>query len=99
AALAARGIRAKLTVSQPDDPDERDADRIAERVAMGRSAAPVDGGARMPSFTRETSGRVDRAVAAVRHHGQPLTRQIMAELSPHFGRDLSHVRVHTHDAA
>jgi hypothetical protein len=30
--LAARGIRAKLTVSKPGDPDEQEADRVADRV-------------------------------------------------------------------
>lgn len=38
-ALAASGVHAKLTVSQPGDPDEEEADRVADAV-VSRSAVP-----------------------------------------------------------
>jgi hypothetical protein len=42
-ALNSVGVHPKLAVSQPDDPDERDADRVAERVL--RMTAPPAGDA------------------------------------------------------
>lgn len=40
--LAAHGVQAKLSMSQPGDPDEREADRMADRiVGSGTEAAPA----------------------------------------------------------
>src|SRR2546423_251787 len=46
-ALNSAAVHPKLAVSQPDDPDERDADRIAERVL--RTTAPPAGDAGLTS--------------------------------------------------
>src|ERR1700761_7140369 len=39
--LRSGGRRAKLTVSQPDDPLEREADQVADRVMRSHAAAPT----------------------------------------------------------
>ncbi len=39
--LRQSGIRAKLAISQPDDPEEREADQIAHRVMRAHAGAPV----------------------------------------------------------
>ncbi len=56
-ALCPAGIQAKLAVSQPDGPDEREADHIAERVM--RMATPPSSHDEL-SFTSIASGKAQR---------------------------------------
>jgi hypothetical protein len=39
--LCSRGIQAKLAVSQPGDPDEREADQVADRIMRSPGGAPI----------------------------------------------------------
>src|SRR5687768_11890370 len=73
-ALIHGGLRAKLAVSQPDDPYEREADRIADRVMNAPAPQSKDAGisvsANVPQRAQrkcgpclegeETEGRVNR---------------------------------------
>ncbi len=56
--LLARGVQAKLTVSQPGDPWEREADRVADQVTR----MPEPGGAG-PAITPLAAPRVERKCA------------------------------------
>src|SRR5262245_26365251 len=95
--------QAKSDLSQPGDPLEAEADRVAREVAS-RSAAPA-----LPAKTRDDAplAVAEPAPAAapsavgdgLRSPGQPLdpgTRRFMEE---RFGRDFGSVRVHTGAAA
>ncbi len=110
----ATGAQAKLTVGAPDDPQEREADRLAEQVtgrrgrsgAAGSRCAPVDDAG---STRRKPAGddsrapvvtpRVEASIHALRGQGQPLPESTRAFFEPRLGMDLSGVRVHAHGAA
>jgi hypothetical protein len=94
------GLQAKLPVSQPDDPYELEADRVADRVM--RMAAP-------PSIQRkcgpceEEEQKLQRkengtAPSSINHTlpsaGRPLDASSRSFFEPRFGRDFGHVRVH-----
>jgi hypothetical protein len=131
----APGVRMKPFVGRPDDPYEREADSVADRV-VGGGAAP-DAIRRRPEagelqrqpeeeeeeplqLKRDTIRResleeeelvrpkatgpavqsaAPAAAAAVDAGGAPLSRADRAYFEPRFGRDLSHVRLHTDAAA
>jgi hypothetical protein len=93
--------QAKLEVSQPGDPYELEADRVAEHVM--RMADPD--GSPWPSVTagtvaarRKETGpglhATEEAVAATRSSGQPLDARTRAFMEPRFGFDFSRVRIH-----
>lgn len=83
------GAALQRTLSPPDDPLEREADRAAQRVLrMPQSALPRDPVAR--------TGGAERVVHAP---GQALDAATRAFMEPRFGRDLSGVRLHTDPAA
>ncbi|GIE89663.1 eCIS core domain-containing protein [Actinoplanes regularis] len=100
-----RPVATRLTVSQPHDPAERQAEAVAARVTSG---APV------PAFTGRAAA-VSRAPAAddpggdlpaalsgaLRDPGPgaPLPAAVRAQVEPHLGVDLSAVRVHSEEPA
>jgi hypothetical protein len=133
----APGVRMKPFVGRPDDPYEREADSVADRV-VGGGAAPdairrrPEAGElqRQPEEEEEEPLQLKRdtirresleeeemvqakaagpaapaapaapvAAAAVVAGGAPLSRADRAYFEPRFGRDLSHVRLHTDAAA
>ena len=73
-------VQTKLTIGQPRDPYEQEADQVAERV-MRIPGARVDSG---------PAGPVDGAQVG----GQSLPRATRAFFEPRFGHDFSQVRVH-----
>lgn len=103
-------LQRKAMVSVPDDPLEREADAMAERVMQ--TARPVQAG---PAPTAASSGSAltqraasDHGAAAVDGHsavqaaasgGMPLAAELRAYFEPRFGQDFSHVRVHADAAA
>ncbi len=91
----ARDTRVGLAVSKPDDPSEREAATVAERVLAGGDAriqtAPT------ASIQRDDAGGDGGAGAAGAlplGDGRPLDRGVRSALEPRFGADFSHVRVH-----
>jgi hypothetical protein len=93
------GIQTKLEVSEPGDPDEEEADRIADLVTR------MAEGQQKPRVSRKEStggGRVAASPGVVdvtRSGGQPLDDATRAFMEPRFGFDFSQVRVHAGGAA
>ena len=97
-------LQRKLAVGPPGDPFEREADRVAEEVAGGRSGAPSRISNALPSLRRMagTEGPVeapDVVGEALRSPGQPLGAGVRAFMEPRIGHDFSRVRVHTNELA
>jgi hypothetical protein len=105
-----RTARAGLTVSQPDDPAEREAERVAGFVLGSARPAPAaigagpppglarqtePGPAAGPAVAQPPTGSGGTALGAAAASGQPLSPGARASLEPLFGRDLGQVRVHT----
>ena len=105
--LATR-VQPKLSVSAPDDPYEREADVIADRVmrmpeaasaypesgAIQRKKADRDGDSSKPIQNQGVLG-ANAALNAAKEGGEPLPSVLRAYFEPRFGRDFSNVRVHT----
>ena len=110
--LRAGIIHAKLSISQPGDPEEQEADATADRimrshagVAVGSSACgcadeedcQCSGGSKIAraeagSAGAAPSGFLNSMRGSTSH---PLNHHARAFFEPRFGRDFSHVRVHT----
>jgi hypothetical protein len=114
--LRSRVIQAKHAISHPDDPEEQEADHVAERIMRSNSAgfpisAPCSCGedGEMCEECRKNQAvlhrrasspgapaNVPRVVSQVlRSPGHPLDSSTRAFFEPRFGRDLSHVRIHS----
>lgn len=108
-------IRAKLAISQPDDPEEREADQVANTVMRKAAGTSHSEGEEMcqesgqgEAFTgikRRASpssapAHVPRVVSDLIHSpGHPLDPATRSFFEPRFGRDFSDVRVHTDSEA
>ena len=113
----APGVQAKLTMSRPGDPDEREADHVADHIMSSNRPAPTAGacpscaasGSSCPKCAQEK--KIQRAplpgadhasapaVSGLRGGGTELAPPVRSFFEPHFGADLSNVRVHTDSAA
>jgi hypothetical protein len=91
-------VQAKLDVSQPGDPAEREAERVAVDVldqpepertdtAVTRTATDFGGGA--------VDAGTEAEIESVTSGGSPLSQSAREFFEPRFGRDFSDVRVHT----
>mgnify|MGYP000551381764 CR=1 FL=1 len=94
-------LQAKLDVSQPGDPAEREAEHVASEIvdspdptAEGESDVEIR---RRASGAGQTAvdGRTEARIDALRGGGSPLSRSARSYFEPRFGRDFSDVRVHT----
>src|SRR5262249_38116676 len=94
----------KLTVSQPRDIYEEEADRIADQV-MATPADHITNNAplRIQRFSRQSHGEGEVAAASVEEvlasPGKPLEQRLRQDLEKRFGYDFSSVRMHTGVAA
>lgn len=116
----ARAIQAQLTISQPADADEREADRVAEQVVSAKPAGTIQRQCaacaagttcptcgedervqpkEKPGHTPQFNSKAASQIAPLREGGQPLPSSARTFFEPRFGRDFSHVRVHTDAAA
>lgn len=77
----------RVRLSQPGDPEEREADRIADAVTSPPAPVPEEARADLPSLPAAP------ALSGV-GPGRPLDPAARAMLEPRFGRDLGAVRVH-----
>lgn len=98
--LRALGGRAKLSVSQPDAPEEREADRMAEAFVARKPLAPACSdcdGDDQPLMRKADGARPATAPPATLTHGsgEPLAPAIRGDYEGFLGADLSSVRVHT----
>jgi hypothetical protein len=96
------GLQTNLTVNEPGDVYEREADRIADQV-MATPAHPAVRGAPLPiqRLAEQPTGQaapssVDQALASP---GRPLEPALRQDMEQRFGHDFSRVRVHTDAAA
>ena len=87
--------RNELSIAARSDPAEREAEGVAARVSGGRDAG-------QPVIRRASAGSADARRAAppsveraITGSGRPLTPSVRTTMEQHFGRDFSHVRVHT----
>lgn len=81
------GLQKKVAVSQPGDPFEQEADRVAEAVAGGSPDRRVR---ISPVASLQTA-----AGPVLAESGRPLDPGTRAFMEPRFGHDFSRVRVHT----
>ena len=100
---ACAACQAKLNVSQPNDPLEREADAVADRV-MGMTTpapgpAPRAAGQNQVMPKRESASAGQAAPLFSRQGGRPLDAGARGFLEPRLGADLGGVRVHTDAAA
>jgi hypothetical protein len=100
--------RKPLEIGASDDPLERDADEVAERVMRMEEpkATPLDQALTgRPLLSRSAEGVGGAGVAppsvqaTLASPGQPLAPSERAFFEPRFGMDFSQVRVHTDDLA
>jgi outer membrane protein OmpA-like peptidoglycan-associated protein len=95
------GLQAKLTVNEPGDIYEQEADRIADQVLATPAHLRVSGTPpRIRRFSRQSNGQmmdaapasVDQALAS---SGGPLEPALRQDMEQRFGHDFSRVRVHS----
>lgn len=97
--VQSRLLQAKLNVSQPGDPLELEADRVAGEI-VSTSAAPVRP---FQELKPSELSHPDRSLAdgvgtireTLRSPGQPLEPEIRVPMEERFGRDFGAVRIHT----
>lgn len=103
-------LQAKLALGAPGDLFEREADRIAERVAGGGfgtggvSTGPAGPAGARPVLRKPADARDGGEAPAVveealRAPGRPLPPAVRGFMEPRIGHDFSRVRVHTDDLA
>jgi hypothetical protein len=94
------GLQTKLTINEPGDIYEREADRIADQV-MATPAHPAVSAApqRIQRFTGQSNGQMDAAPASVgqalANPGRPLEPALRLDMEQRFSHDFSRVRVHS----
>jgi outer membrane protein OmpA-like peptidoglycan-associated protein len=95
-------LQRKLTINEPGDVHEQEADRVSEHVTrMPDASAAVHGTAPSIQLKTANSNTAGAAEAPPIVHkvlsspGQPLDAGTRAFMEPRFGQDFSHVRVHT----
>jgi hypothetical protein len=99
--LLAASIRTKTAVTHPGDPEEEEADRVADAVSNGTAAPTIRRDSRTVCAKAEHAGstpgaaKLDRAVAAVSGGGHTLPRDARRTLEPKLRHDLTDVRIHT----
>jgi uncharacterized protein DUF4157 len=98
--IGAGGFQAKLAVSQPGDPWEQEADRMAESVVRGvhsnTKPSPGSGQVMKQSASHPNiGGEVPSAVhEAIRAPGRPLDPAVRKFMEDRFAYDFSQVRIH-----
>jgi len=93
--LRAGVIRPRLTVSQPNDPHELEAERVAEAVVRIPAPNTAQPRSEVTPSVQPGAQSMFRALGA----GQPLPSSELAFFEPRFSRDFSAVRIHTDERA
>jgi hypothetical protein len=102
--LGGRLLQRKLTVGASNDPLEKEADGVAERVlAMPQHFSIGSAGPRIQRLSEHPTGQWDTAPARVdkvlASPGRPLEPTLRQDMERRFGFDFSQVRVHSGAAA
>ena len=98
------GLQTKLTVNEPGDIYEQEADRVADQVMAGPTHANVRSAPlQLQRFAGPSHGQVGAAPVSVDQTlaspGRPLEQAFRQDMEQRFGHDFSRVRVHTGAAA
>ena len=98
------GLQTKLTVNEPGDIYEREAERVADQVmAVPPHATISETPARIQRFSGQSQGQTEAPPASVDHAlaspGKPLEPALQQDMEQRFGYDFSRVRVHSGAAA
>jgi hypothetical protein len=102
-AFAHGGIQTKLKISEPGDAYELQADRIADHVMRTTDQPAMSNACDEEELQRQTHDAQPVASPmagpivqqALSTPGRPLDRDTQTFFEQHFGRDLSHVQIHT----
>jgi hypothetical protein len=89
-ALLPEYVQTKTSVSQPNDPCEQEADRVAEQVVR-QPESNAAAGEKQPAQLRQASSHQ----IAPQPGGIPLNLADRKVMEPRFGFDFSQVRIHT----
>ncbi|HLI62906.1 MAG TPA: DUF4157 domain-containing protein [Terriglobales bacterium] len=98
------GVQAKLTVGEPGDIYEQEADRTADQVMAAPAQSLISGAPpRIQRVAGPATVQADAAPASVDQAlaspGKPLEPELRQDMEQRFGRDFSGVRVHADTAA
>ena len=98
------GLQTKLTVNEPGEVYEQEADRVADQVmAMPSHAAAAGTPPRIHRLASQPGGQTDAAPLSVDRvlasPGKPLEPALRQHMEQRFGHDFSRVKVHTGTAA
>jgi uncharacterized protein DUF4157 len=98
------GLQTKLTVNEPGDIYEQEADRAADQVMAAQTHANISSAPlQIQRFSDSSYGQGDAAPASVAQTltspGRPMEPALRQDMEQRFGYDFSKVRVHTGAAA
>lgn len=98
------GLQTKLTINEPGDAYEQEADRIADQVMAAPVHSAISGAPpRIQRLSGQSIGQTEAAPASVDQAlaspGRPLEPALRQDMEQRFGHDFSRVRVHTGTAA
>lgn len=96
-------LQGKLTVNEPGDKYEREADRVAEQVMRSDGTDPTANTGESPKLQpNETSSEshtieteTAQQIESLKGSGSPLSSDLRSFFEPRFGYDFSDVRIHT----
>lgn len=99
-------VQATLSVSNPGDPAEREAERVAKQVMRSPEIKPetesegsVEVSRKASSGEKAVKGETRDQIESVKSGGEPLSPAARSYFEPRFDRDFSDVRVHTDQQA
>lgn len=97
-------LQTKLTIGASNDPQEQEADRVADQVLAVPANTAVRGAApHIQRFSGPAGGQADTAPPSVdsvlASSGRPLEPALRQDMEQRFGHDFSRVRVHTDEKA
>ncbi|MEO8188259.1 MAG: DUF4157 domain-containing protein [Burkholderiaceae bacterium] len=94
----------KLAIGASNDPQEQEADRVADQVLAAPGNLAVSGAPpRIQRYPGQVTGQADTAAASVERvlasPGTPLEPALRLDMEQRFGHDFSRVQVHSDGAA
>ena len=101
--LNSGAVQAKLTVSQPGDVYEQEADKVAEMIQLQAEPEEEEEEEQeeeiqtqpAESWPTVAPENLETRINNARHIGQPMSESARASFEPQFGMDFSDVRIHT----
>ena len=94
--LRARLLQAKLTVSNPHDVYEQEADRVADQVMrMPEPEAQVAAHSGPTAAVPTVDAATENSIGSLSSRGSALPESVRSFMEPRFNADFSAVRVHT----